>query len=277
MQNQPIERLTRTQATLLIIATMVVLLFAVPLFAQRSVTPVPTTPVASVSATPIPIGAKAVTRNGIVCDSGEPYCVDSYGMDGVYRLSNGTPQVQIDHGGYITVTQNISVGGAYVGITPVATATAVPTLASPVLGNVVNAFPVGIGPSTPPATATPLVLINNTGNSNSLSVRQNATPVFIVSAAGNVTGLVVGSATSNVFLQCGNTNVTASATFTPIAGATPVGNPVVSLGSVTGDAAYVSGAYSAGTFTLTTGHLAAGTPASNATPATVEWCYVYNK
>lgn len=300
---------TRKHEVILIIAVIAVMSIVGPFFVQSAVHPA-TGPVASVSATSPALGAQSLgggsvqdpaTFKSLNVVQGLTFRSDaSQIIPGVTSLSLRNSNNTADNfictdagnctirgngsvGGDLSVTGVITAGGSYVGITPVPTATIVPsptpvpTLASPVLGSVVNNFPVGIGPSTPPATATPLVLINNTGNSNSLSVRQNSTPVFVVSAAGNVTGLVVGSATSNVFIQCGNTNVTASATFTPIAGATPVGNPVASLGVFTGDAANVAAAYSAGTFTLTVGHLAAGTPASNTTPAPVQWCYLYNK
>jgi hypothetical protein len=88
---------------------------------------------------------------------------------------------------------------------------------------------------------------------------------------------VLGDATANQYIQRGSVSVTGSATFTPIAGATVVGNPQVSLGTVNGDAELVSGSYLSGTISIAVTHVISNTPVANATPATVEYWYIYNK
>lgn len=98
--------------------------------------------------------------------------------------------------------------------------------------------------------------------------------VNIDNATGNITtyGAIVSTTGTN--WKCQNTNVTGTVTATPIAGATPVGNPVASIGSITGDAARPFASYSTGVFTIGVMNSAL-TPAPNTTPAAVEWCYHY--
>ncbi|MGB8648867.1 MAG: hypothetical protein WCF84_26760 [Anaerolineae bacterium] len=284
--------LTETQKQLLVAALVATVVALASLGGyQLHVTPVAVTAPATVSpdAGGFTVGAKAVNRNGIICDSGETNCVESQrGMNIVVYSDSGTTQKfkvdgatgNVTSAGDLSVTGLITVGGSYVGITPVATAT-------PISGGYKFNGAGGIG------TATPVLIVNSAGTSNLISARANDTPVFTVGSGGAIGGasltlagtpvawatpqtLFFGAATANQYVQCGNTNVTASATFTPIAGATPVGNPLASMGTVTGDAARVAGAYSAGTFTLSVYNTAL-TPAANTTPVAVEWCYVYNK
>ena len=139
------------------------------------------------------------------------------------------------------------------------------------------------------------------------TVSVNGTPVFWATPPGNVvaTTVVGGSLTGNTgvfttsvsvagtpvtwatphavvnsaangYVQCANANVTGSETATPVAGATPVGNPWASLAAVTGDGARASAIYSAGTFTISVSNSAL-TPAPATTPVAVEWCYIYTK
>lgn len=145
---------------------------------------------------------------------------------------------------------------------------------------------------TSQATQTPGVIFNNQGGaSNSLEVQLNSTPVFDVNSSGNVntTGTlsvsgtpvynrVVNSDTTNTWLKCTNSaSVVGTVTATPLAGATPVGQPWASLAQApTGDTARAYASYSAGVFTVGAANSAL-TPAANTTPASVEWCYTYNK
>lgn len=115
---------------------------------------------------------------------------------------------------------------------------------------------------------------NATGNVTAYgSITANGgTPVAVTSG-------VIQSETANTYLKCGSTNVTNSATFTPVAGATP-SQIMASLGAApagVGDADYVAGIYAGGVFTLTAGQDLAGTPTANTTPVAVKWCYVYSK
>ncbi len=189
-----------------------------------------------------PIGVKAIQYNGIICDSGEPNCVDSTGMNIVVRNAARTPVTQIDHSGYMTVTQNISVGGAYVGITPVATATAIntPTPATNITATVVSA--------------------------NSMSIA--GTPVIPFATPQS---LFVGSVAKQ-YRECHTTTVTGTLTVTPVAASlTPVAAPVKLNQALTGDAYAASSSVSGNVVTLYVfGNEA--TPVANTTPAAVYYC-----
>lgn len=89
--------------------------------------------------------------------------------------------------------------------------------------------------------------------------------------------LFIGAAATNQYWQCGTTIVTGTASITPIAGATVVRSPLVSLDAINGDAENVSGIYANGLITFTASHVLLGTPVANATPVNVQWCYIYNK
>lgn len=114
---------------------------------------------------------------------------------------------------------------------------------------------------------------NDTGNVTAYgSITANGgTPVAVTSG-------VVQSETANVYLKCVDTaSVIGTVTATPVSGATPIGQPWVSLaGTITGDAARAYGSYSAGTFTIGVMNTAL-TPAPNTTPIAVKWCYTYSK
>lgn len=151
---------------------------------------------------------------------------------------------------------------------PLPTPTSWPT-ATPHTGaftNVLNVAP------TPPATATPLVLVNNTGTSNSLSIRQNATPVFVVSASGAVSGQVLKYDTSGQKIVCGSTTITGTGTL-PTGLATPSYVQLTLAQDVTGDCARLSYTNASATVTAKCWS-AAATPAAAATAAAVNWCAI---
>lgn len=203
---------------------------------------------------PAVISGQAVVNNPleastVKCLAGSLNCVEARnGSDIVGYSDNGTTQKfklngatgSISTAGDLEVTGVITSDGGYVSITPVPTATRIAALP-------------GLAVTTP----------------NALSVA--GTPVFWPTAQP-----VLGNETAGQFIKCLNSNVTGSLTATPIAGATPVGNPFVSISAVTGDAARASGVYAAGTFTIAVSNSAL-TPAPNTTPVAVEWCYVYTK
>lgn len=203
---------------------------------------------------PTVISGQAVVNNPleastVKCLAGSLNCVEARNGSNIVGYSdNGTTQKfsldaatgNIVSAGNIEVTGVITTDGGYIGITPVATATRI------------SALP-GLNITTPSA----------------LSVA--GTPVFWATPQP-----VLGNETSGQYIKCTNSNVTGSLTSTPVSGATPVGNPFVSIGAVTGDAARASGAYSAGTFTISVSNSAL-TPATNTTPVAVEWCYIYTK
>jgi len=93
---------------------------------------------------------------------------------------------------------------------------------------------------------------------------------------GDVTAYGSIIATTGININCAKNNITGTLTATPIAGATPVNNPVVSIAAITGDAAHPYGSYTGGVFTLGVMNTAL-TPTANTTPVAVEWCYVYTK
>lgn len=97
----------------------------------------------------------AVIRTGILCDSGETYCVEAW---------NGMSLIMYSDAGS---TQKFKVDGAN--------------------GNINGAGWVNVSAPTAIASATPAVVINSAGVSNLLDLRKNATPVFQVNGAGNVT------------------------------------------------------------------------------------------
>jgi len=249
------EKLSPTQkmiasailTAILVIVFQVFVAFAIPV----NVPPVPSNGVANLG---------AAMRNGIICNGSETYCVDSRNKDIiVYSDAAGTtPVVQLGAGGYVTVSQNISVGGAYVGITPVATAT-------PIAGG--YAFTGNV--SGVPTFTSGGVRADTGVYTTSVSIA--GTPVVPFATPHTV----INSA-ANGYIQCANTNVTNSATATPVAGATPVGNPWASMSAVTGDSARVSAIYSTGVFTIAVTNSAL-TPAANTTPVAVQWCYIYTK
>lgn len=197
------------------------------------------------------IGVKAIDRNGIICDSGETNCVESFGMNIMLRNAAGTAVHQLNS---VTGWDKISV-------------------------------PSTIG------TATPALVIDTAGNSNPLEIKKNSTVVASFDGAGNLNlnGSYVGitpvptataitlymGAPASSYQQCGTQVVTDTATLTPVAGLTP-SYVLTSLNSITADAARSSGLYSTGVITLTVKNTAL-TPAANTTPATVNYCIVGTK
>lgn len=82
----------------------------------------------------VPVWA-AVNHNGIICDGGESNCVESWygGSIRVYSDAGTTQKFAVvgsngntSIGGDLTVTGVITTNGGYIGVTPVATATARP-------------------------------------------------------------------------------------------------------------------------------------------------------
>lgn len=101
-------------------------------------------------------------------------------------------------------------------------------------GNVV------IAPPTAIATATPALLVNNTGAGNNiLSIRQAATPVFVVGNSGAVTGYVFSSAVSGRKCVQGTQTITGTGTIAHGL-STPVAVQLSLAEDVTGDGARLS-------------------------------------
>lgn len=97
-------------------------------------------------------------------------------------------------------------------------------------------------------------------------------------ATGNVTAYGSIIANTGVNWNCASNTVTGTLTATPVAGATPVGNPLVSLPALTANGNLVAGGYNAGTFTLAVaGMNVSATLVAATTPVAVEWCYIYTK
>lgn len=244
---------------------------------------------------PVAQGQFSIASNinaGIKCGPGDTPCVVStWGRDiNVYSDGGSTSKFSVDGAtGNIVSAGTLSLGG-----TPVFWPTPVATLVNPILGNAVNGYSLNVQP-TVNATGTPAVVINNKSLSDNLMISAVGTPVVVVNNAGNVSaaGFSVGGTpiawatpqtkflnneTTGQYIKCvDEAAVTGTITATPVAGATPVGQPWVSLGTApTGDAATAYGSYSAGTFTIGVMNTAL-TPAPNTTPAAVKWCYFYTK
>lgn len=131
----------------------------------------------------------------------------------------------------------------------------------------------GVSTVTPVATATPITALNALAVRTPGALSVAGTPVIPFATPQT---LLLNNETAGQFITCSNIAVTGSATFTPVPGQTPIMQPVVSLQTVSGDAAHVAGDYSAGTFTLSVFDTAL-TPAPNTTPVNVEVCYFYTK
>ena len=135
-----------------------------------------------------------------------------------------------------------------------------------------NGTPMAIGTAIP--TATPLSVggVITATVIRAQTIVANGTPVFWATPQTKF----LGDESATLYIKCVNSNVTDSLTATPVAGATPSGNPLVSIDSITGDAARAAGTYAGGVFTISVKN-AIQTPAANTTPAAVQWCYFYTK
>lgn len=171
----------------------------------------------------------AVIRTGILCDSGETYCLEAWnGMSLIMYSDAGSTQKFKVQGS----TGNVD-GAGYLSISvPTAIASATPAALVNSAGGVSNLFElrqastpvtqfnstggltqqqwVNVGVPTTITTATPALLVNNAGVSNLLVLQKSATQVAAINGTGVLTS--TGALTSASYLQGGASPAVASAT-----------------------------------------------------------------
>jgi hypothetical protein len=144
-------------------------------------------------------------------------------------------------------------------------------------GDVTNLSGLAVAAPTAIATATPALMVNSSGVSNLLEVRDAATPVFQVHDGGNVTGKVVRYGTAGELMVVGTETITDTLEVTTglttvtwalctlgVDADTDAGDPVACTVSVSGNAVTVKlwqDDWSAGGTASQTVHwMAIGTP-----------------
>lgn len=166
------------------------------------------------------IGARATQFNGILCNSGETNCVESYGMNIDVKNATGTRTFGVTASSGAVTANQLTVG----------------TLVSQTVGyDTQGTF--AVTAPTAVASATPAALVNTLGaNNDILSLQKAATPVFKVGNAGSLqhAGFTVVDAATSI-------TVTNGASFTP----TGSYQPITSAGTVTPTLATTG--YTAGT------------------------------
>ena len=253
-----------------------------------------------VTGIPQAMNATAIERHGIICDSGETNCVESYGMgfEIFKNASTTTPVFNVNPltgdvyvRGVLTATAVMVLGSYQGNITPVATATSIEDGSGGInlTGNLTATalYVGGAAIVTPQPTRTPIAggytftgaVVAPTLFSSGITAN---TGVFTTSVSVAGTPLPLPTATpqsafwngtAHQFAEC---HVTSA--FTNTVAVTPVtsnATPVVAIPALaqaeTGDAAHVTYGISGNVVTLRiTG--SSTTPTANTTPAAVGYC-----
>lgn len=126
-------------------------------------------------------------------------------------------------------------------------------------------------PSTA-ATATPGLLLNNSGAGKALEIQDAGTPIWSVLDGGAVRGYVVSAATPEKLENCWSSTITGTGSYTSLT--TAISTPEFAWCNISGisaDALNCGAAVGQGIVTITVRNSAA-TPAANAAGATVFSC-----
>ena len=202
------------------------------------------------------IGARATMFNGILCNSGETNCVESYGMNIDVKNATGTRTFGVTASSGAVTANQLTVG----------------TLVSQTVGyDTQGTFAVTAPTSV--ASATPAARVNSLGANNDLLVVEKAsTPVFKVGNSGAITGNVLQYGSTGQKVVCGSTVITGTGAIAHGL-ATPSYVTYAMAQDATGDGARLSHTNITATVTLKAWNTAL-TPAPATTPVTTNWCVV---